>query len=302
MNTEHTALIDQSRLVSLVGPSISWAQLEPGRLDIAYRVAQVEPLVISSRSANLAFQIEAALQPGKAIVTLIESSCSGARWFGQEVDAQTLAVRRDELYVRTTASSTISAIVVDRHALQARFADSLDASDLFDSLNQNGVLRNSVAATRLRGAMRSICFGKAPPAASITGTLIPLLAATLARFDVHTVERTAATNRRFAAVRSCERYMREHLDTSLTILDLSRVSQMRSRTLINAFEAITGFGPMDYLKRLRLSAVHRALRHADRSRTRIIEVATNWGFWHMGHFARDYRAMFGESPSQTLLK
>jgi AraC family transcriptional regulator, ethanolamine operon transcriptional activator len=37
-------------------------------------------------------------------------------------------------------------------------------------------------------------------------------------------------------------------------------------------------------------------------RTRIIGVATDWGFWHMGHFARDYRAMFGESPSRTLLK
>ena len=58
---------------------------------------------------------------------------------------------------------------------------------------------------------------------------------------------------------------------------------------------------MDYLKRLRLNGVHRALRVADKANTRIIDVATAWGFWHMGHFASDYRAMFGVSPSQTLL-
>ena len=58
---------------------------------------------------------------------------------------------------------------------------------------------------------------------------------------------------------------------------------------------------MDYLKRLRLNGVRRALQRAHKARTRIIDVATAWGFWHMGHFATDYRRMFGEAPSQTLL-
>ncbi|MCK5375915.1 MAG: helix-turn-helix domain-containing protein, partial [Acidobacteria bacterium] len=32
----------------------------------------------------------------------------------------------------------------------------------------------------------------------------------------------------------------------------------------------------------------------------VTDVANNWGFWHMGQFAADYRKMFGELPSQTL--
>ena len=28
-------------------------------------------------------------------------------------------------------------------------------------------------------------------------------------------------------------------------------------------------------------------------------VAHRWGFWHMGQFARDYRRLFGELPSET---
>jgi len=32
----------------------------------------------------------------------------------------------------------------------------------------------------------------------------------------------------------------------------------------------------------------------------VAEIANAWGFWHMGQFARDYRFMFGELPSETL--
>ena len=62
-----------------------------------------------------------------------------------------------------------------------------------------------------------------------------------------------------------------------------------------------GFSPMDYLKRLRLTSVRSALLRADPRAMRVIDVAMDWGFGHMGHFAHDYRVMFGEAPSQTLL-
>jgi AraC family ethanolamine operon transcriptional activator len=32
----------------------------------------------------------------------------------------------------------------------------------------------------------------------------------------------------------------------------------------------------------------------------VTEVAFRWGFWHLSRFAREYRSMFGESPSETL--
>jgi hypothetical protein len=36
------------------------------------------------------------------------------------------------------------------------------------------------------------------------------------------------------------------------------------------------------------------------TREKVSDVANSWGFWHMGQFAADYRAMFGELSSSTL--
>jgi AraC family ethanolamine operon transcriptional activator len=57
---------------------------------------------------------------------------------------------------------------------------------------------------------------------------------------------------------------------------------------------------MAYFKRERLSGVRQALQRPHPAPIRVIDVATAWGFWHMGHFTTDYREMFGESPSETL--
>lgn len=48
----------------------------------------------------------------------------------------------------------------------------------------------------------------------------------------------------------------------------------------------------------RLNAAHRDLLHGNT--TSVIEVCERWGFGHAGRFAMDYRALLGESPSETL--
>ncbi len=58
--------------------------------------------------------------------------------------------------------------------------------------------------------------------------------------------------------------------------------------------------PIAYSKQKRLEAVHRTLLTAEPSTNSITEVATQWGFFHLGRFARDYRQLFGELPSETL--
>jgi len=34
----------------------------------------------------------------------------------------------------------------------------------------------------------------------------------------------------------------------------------------------------------------------------VVDIANDWGFWHMGHFAREYRKMFCELPAESLTR
>ena len=70
-------------------------------------------------------------------------------------------------------------------------------------------------------------------------------------------------------------------------------------TLKRVFLAEFGVLPKAYIRARCLSAIRDDLAKFSPG-TRIVDVANKWGFWHMGQFARDYRAMFGELPSNTL--
>jgi AraC family ethanolamine operon transcriptional activator len=64
---------------------------------------------------------------------------------------------------------------------------------------------------------------------------------------------------------------------------------------------VLDLNPVKFLRALRLNAVRRALKQAAGSeRVAVADIAARWGFWHLSHFSADYKAMFGELPSETL--
>ena len=58
-------------------------------------------------------------------------------------------------------------------------------------------------------------------------------------------------------------------------------------------------GPKQYLMRRRMHLVRRALLSAV-TETTVTEIATRFGFWHLGRFSGCYQTIFGEFPSATL--
>lgn len=85
-----------------------------------------------------------------------------------------------------------------------------------------------------------------------------------------------------------------------SIVELCQESAVSQRTLQYSFQALLGLTPVAYLRILRLNRVRAQLLAPERSELTVTEVATYWHFLHLGKFARDYAAMFGEPPSQTL--
>jgi AraC family ethanolamine operon transcriptional activator len=103
------------------------------------------------------------------------------------------------------------------------------------------------------------------------------------------------------ALKQAVAYIKEH-DRTIppTVRELYQAAGVSKRTLEYAFQEHFGISPKAYLQAYRLNGVRKALREADPHSTKIADVANQWGFWHMGHFANDYRTLFGELPLETL--
>ncbi len=100
---------------------------------------------------------------------------------------------------------------------------------------------------------------------------------------------------RWHTVCQADAFLAAHQAEVIYLPDLCRALGVSARTLDYAFRQQLGMGPMRYLKLLRMQAVRQALRAA----ASVKEAALTHGFWDLGRFAADYKAVFGESPSQT---
>ncbi|CAG0990077.1 Melibiose operon regulatory protein [Burkholderiales bacterium] len=105
---------------------------------------------------------------------------------------------------------------------------------------------------------------------------------------------------RHSLVSRAQEYMRQHIDEPLTVEDLCRNLKVSRRTLQYSFQEVLQLNPVSYLRAMRLNGVRRMLKSADPARDSVQDIAARWGFWHLSHFATDYRRMFGELPSETL--
>ncbi|MGU7770807.1 helix-turn-helix domain-containing protein [Burkholderia sp. MR1-5-21] len=101
-------------------------------------------------------------------------------------------------------------------------------------------------------------------------------------------------------VRRCEKHLRERPEEPVTVLELCRALRCSRRTLQTGFQRVADVTPVAYLRTIRLNAVRRLLRTTSAQQVGVGEAAASWGFTHLGYFAREYRDLFGELPSQTL--
>jgi AraC-like DNA-binding protein len=86
----------------------------------------------------------------------------------------------------------------------------------------------------------------------------------------------------------------------MTALQLAAAVGVSQRTLEHGFRGLLGVTPAVYLRVHRMNRANHELAHGDPSSTTVTHVALKWGFSHPGRFSAAYRALFGESPSQTL--
>jgi AraC family ethanolamine operon transcriptional activator len=134
----------------------------------------------------------------------------------------------------------------------------------------------------------------------LNSDLVPELISTLETSNP--VEHFASLGLRERVVMLAEEFILETGDEDLSVLDICQEIGVSQRTLQYAFQERFQMTPKAYLKAVKLNEARKALRRADPTTSTVIEIAAQWGFWHMGQFAADCRRHFGELPSETLRK
>jgi AraC-like DNA-binding protein len=107
--------------------------------------------------------------------------------------------------------------------------------------------------------------------------------------------------RRVHIAHAARDYLHTQSNRTVSISELCAVVGVAERTLHLAFHETYGMPPKHYMKLQRLAGAHHALLQAGATTT-VSQIAMDWGFLHLGRFAVEYRAQFGETPSASLLR
>jgi AraC-like DNA-binding protein len=103
-----------------------------------------------------------------------------------------------------------------------------------------------------------------------------------------------------AIIAKFEEFLAANYDRPLHLLEICAAVGASERTLRVSCIEHFGMGPVRYLWLRRMNMVRRALVQAVPGTTTVTDIATANGFWELGRFAVEYRALFGEVPSATL--
>jgi AraC family ethanolamine operon transcriptional activator len=94
-------------------------------------------------------------------------------------------------------------------------------------------------------------------------------------------------------------YIVNNREKPITVKALCSAIGASERTLRYQFKSRYNIGPNHFIKAVRLNALYKALQEKEQNEP-IYRVAGNLGFWHMGQLAKDFKALFGISPSAVV--
>ncbi len=152
------------------------------------------------------------------------------------------------------------------------------AFELIHAGSRDGIRDTSIGQALLRALIAHL--GRAPRVRNRAG-----------RTDVHAM-----------VVRRARAYILEHLAESITPDTLAQAALTSRRTLFRAFAEILGDTPQVYVMRLRLHRIRHDLASDEERACTVALIANQWGISELGRMARRYRDLFGEFPSDTLVK
>jgi AraC-like DNA-binding protein len=113
-------------------------------------------------------------------------------------------------------------------------------------------------------------------------------------------EERVRTQRKTRIMARFEEFQAAHDNIPVYLAEVCAAVGVSERTLRACCQEQLGMGPIHYLWLRRMHLARRALVAATSKTSTVTGIAADYGFWELGRFAVEYRALFGESPSQSL--
>jgi AraC family ethanolamine operon transcriptional activator len=282
------------------GLDVDFQQTRPGTAQVTVQTTLFDHLRISRFRINAPAIRRGAPRPGVVSFWLREDpQPTDGYWCGQSVEGMGVSVFPGEFYAsgRTHLDGTV--IEIDREHL-TRLAELIEYDPCESDLRGPLALQLAPIQVAELAAHKNALVRGCSPANQAQRQLdlgLGLLRAIRQAPRCRARPRIATRRKAFAQARS---YIDAYADEELTSADLCTAAGVSQRTLEYAFRDCCGLSPKAYLKIVRLNRTRATLRRAEPG-GRVADAANQWGFWHMGQFARDYQDLFGVLPKADLL-
>lgn len=103
-------------------------------------------------------------------------------------------------------------------------------------------------------------------------------------------------------MRRFRRLLEDRPDTAIYLPETCAKIGVSQRTLRYCCQEHLGMSPKRYLIVRSLHLAQRALCATLPGKASVTQIATQFGFWHLGRFSCQYKSLFGECPSDTLAR
>jgi AraC family transcriptional regulator, ethanolamine operon transcriptional activator len=282
------------------GLDSEYVQLEAKRFSARWTVVTLQDMVLQFAREDVAV-VRRIRVPGRRCAFIVPLAVpESARWNAQPVNGNELVVcvPQSESYACDPGGTTFAIVSVPTATLAA----DLGAAHTKPGMSDCTVVPRGRDARELQQRLMGILERTAasPPIDARTArTAIGGALEVCLRNAMPSERPVEAAVCRSRIVRCAEEFFRCHVGEPVSIAQLSSVSGVSERSLRNAFYDVCTTSPKRYLRLLQLHQVRRALRAPGDAAT-VTDVATLHGFFELGRFAGEYKALFGEVPSQTL--
>jgi AraC family ethanolamine operon transcriptional activator len=291
--------------------------LDVRQIDHGCLNASLKQVVLSDSSLSKAKFDKTALQRGVAVPDMwtfafLDATAPEVNWCGRTFSPDTVAIfpKNNEFCGVSPPGFHVYTVSFTEQALTTA-AQALGCADICDSLSEHGEIRRidrrradrfcQQVNEAMSGLLTTHANGLSVEMAqkSLHQKIAEQLIIILGSLD--SKPQRSSTRKLTAARNLALEYIEQHMAEGIGIRDVLRATGVSRRTLEYAFRDQIGISPKRFIKTQRLIKVRRELRHSPHGHS-ISDIASRWGFSHMGQFAADYRLQFGELPSGTLGK